>query len=302
MKLKHFFGFLFCAILLFLGYSLWVFSALQKIDYTLEINTRFKRADLDDWFAPQRSSNLISRWQENRTWQTPQQDIRPSVINECILSENPCVSMLEKIAPARIFWKTGSDLLIERNQVLNELTKALKSGKLKDRLGNKIASAEQLITALQEEHIMLEKSFQNLSWHYSYFGGLYNVWNYTPMALFTVLHYSHLISTLPQWIKDPLNKAISSYVTSHYQQIKEETKQVVKKKTYRIFHWLVEHRVNRTFEKMKKKGEKHSYIHDYSPYYRKLSYDFDLEVKNIYEELRRLIQRNEALQEIILSS
>ncbi len=301
MKLKSFFGILFCGSLLFFGYCLWVFGALTTIDQQFEINTRFKDNDLHNWLAPQRKQNLLSRFSENRASETEPHYIKPSVLQECILSDKPCVDMLASIAPQRIFWKTAADIYLEKEQIQKELFKALKSGKIKDRFGKKIQCKTLAVTALQEEQILLTAALTKLPYHYKYFGGLYNVWNYSPVTFFTFLHYSRFISGLPEWIKSPLNSLASWYMTSKYPEIKHETKKIIKKKTFWFFHWVVESRVEKTFDKIQSKAEKHSYIHDYSPYYHKLQYDFDLEAKNIYSELVRLIERNKALQEILLS-
>lgn len=299
MKLKHFFGIFFCGSLIFFGYCLWVFGALAPLDQQFEINTRFKDNDLHNWLAPQRKMLLLSRFGENRASETEPRSIKPSVLNECILADKPCVDMLAAIAPARIFWKTASDIYLDKEHVRQELLKALKMGKMKDRFGNKVQCKSMLIHALHEEGTLLQAARATLPWHYQYFGGLYTLWNYSPVMLFTFLHYSQFIAGLPDWIKQYLNHLASWYMARKYPHIKEETKKLVKNKTMRLFHWFVESRVEKTFEEIKTRAEKHSYIHDYSPYYHKLQYDFDLEAKNIYIELERLINRNKALQEIL---
>lgn len=302
MKLKNLFGLLFCGSLLFFGYCLWVFGALTKVDQQFEINTRFKDNDLQNWLAPQRKQHLISRWSENRSSETEQKYIKPSVLQECILSEKPCVDMLASIAPARFFWKTASDIYLEKDQVQKELFKALKSGKIKDRFGRSIRCKTQLIASLQDEQVLLKNALTPLPAHYSYFGGLYNIWSYWPVTFFTFLHYSQFIAALPQWVKSPLNTLASWFMAKKYPEIKHETKKIIKKKTSWFFHWVVESRVEKTFDEIKNKAEKHSYIQDYSAYYQRLQYDFDLEAKNIYNELVRLIERNRALQEVTLLS
>jgi len=301
MKLKNLFGLLFCGTLLFFGYCLWVFGALTKIDQQFEINTRFKDNDLHNWLAPQRKQNLISRFSENRSSETEPSSIKPSALQECILSDKPCVDMLATIAPARFFWKTASDIYFEKEQFQKELFKAMKSGKIKDRFGKTIRCKMQLVASLQEEQVLLRNALSTLSWHYTYFGGLYNMWNYSPVTFFTFLHYSRFIAGLPEWMKSPLNSLASWYMAAKYPEMKHETKKIIKKKTSWFFHWVVESRVEKTFDEIKNKAEKHSYIHDYSPYYHKLQYDFDLEAKNIYDDLVRLIERNKALQEVLLS-
>jgi hypothetical protein len=301
MKFKHFFGLFFCGTLLFFGYCLWVFGALTKIDRQFEINTRFKDNDLHSWLAPQRNRDLISRWGENRSAQAEPRHIKPAVLNECILADRPCVDMLATIAPARFFWKTADDIYLEKDQVQKELFKALKGGKIKDRFGKSVRCRMQLLGLLQEEQNVLQNALSTLPSYYAYFGGLYNTWNYSPVTFFTFLHYSHFIARLPDWIKKPLNNLAAWYMDKKYPHLKEETKKLIKKKTTRLFHWLVESRVDKTFDEIQNKAEKHSYIHDYSPYYHKLQYDFDLEAKNIYNELVRLIERNQALQEILLN-
>lgn len=301
MKLKNLFGLLFCGSLLFFGYCLWVFGALTKIDQQFEINTRFKDNDLHNWLAPQRKQNLISRFSENRSSETEPSSIKPSALQECILSDKPCVDMLGTIAPARFFWKTATDIYLEKEQVQKEIFKSLKTGKIKDRFGKTIRCKMQLIASLQEEQALLRNALSTLPWYYQYFGGLYNIWNYSPVTFFTFLHYSRFIAGLPDWMKSPLNSLASWYMTAKYPEIKHETKKIIKKKTSWFFHWIVESRVEKTFDEIKNKAEKHSYIHDYSPYYHKLQYDFDLEAKNIYNDLVRLIERNKALQEILLS-
>jgi hypothetical protein len=300
MKLKHLFGLFFCGSLIFFAYCLWVFSALAKVDNEFEINTRFRENDLYNWLAPQRSKNLISRCGENRSSEVEQRYIKPSVLNECILSEKPCVDMLATVAPARFFWKTASDIYLEKEQILKDILKALKAGKIKNRFGKTMRCMMQLVAALQEEEHILDAAHASLPWQYSYFAGLYNVWNYSPVMLFTFLHYSHGIAELPEWIKSPLNRFASWYMATKYPQLKAETKKLIKKKTSWLFHWVVESRVEKTFDQIKDKAERHSYIQDYSPYYHKLQYDFDLEAKNICTELVRLIDRNKALQEILL--
>ncbi|MBY0109791.1 MAG: hypothetical protein K2X90_01635 [Candidatus Babeliaceae bacterium] len=299
MKLKHFFGLLFFGSLLFFGYCLWVFGALAQVDQLFEINTRFKDNDLQNWLAPQRKENLISRFGENRSSQTEPRAIKTSVLNECILAEKPCVDMLAAIAPARFFWKTAPDIYLEKEQVQKELFKALKAGKIKDRFDKPIKCKTQLMASLQEEQALLKNSLDSLPAHYAYFGGLYNLWNYSPVSFFTFLHYSRFISELPGWLKNHLNSLASWYMAKKYPEMKQETKKIIKKKTSWFFHWVVESRVEKAFEEIKNKAEKHSYIHDYSPYYHKLQNDFDLEAKNVYNELLRLLERNKALQEII---
>ncbi len=300
VRLKHIIAFVFVTSLLFFGYNLFVFVTLSRIDTQFQINTRFTGSDLNDWLAPQRETLLFTRSRQNRTSDNPQSALKPTVLNACLLSENPCVEMLQNIAPARIFWKTATDILIEKHAIEQELFKVLKSGKLKDYAGKKITLPEQFIKLLQLELNQLEQALEEIPWYYRFSCRWYNLWNYTPLTLFTFLHYSHLIAALPDWIKQPCNNLISWYMKKHYDQMKEDTKKIIKKKTFRLFHWIVESRVEKTFKKIQKKAEKHSYIHDYSPYYRKLRYDFDLEIKNIYEELVRLQERNKALQEILL--
>lgn len=302
MKFKHFFGLLFAGMLLFIGYNLWVFGALAPIDRKFEINTHFLSKDLHDWLAPQRNFQLLSRWRENRTTDTPHSAVRPSVLNDCILSESPCVDMLEEIAPSRPFWKTGADIIIEKQHVQCALNKAIKSGKLKTVSGMAIKTREQYIEALKQEQALLQETLNSIPWYYRYSCGLYNLWNYTPAALFTILHYSHIVTSLPDWMKHQLNRVIAWFMEHQYGKLKEETTTQVKKKTFRIFHWLVESKVNKAFNKIQSKAEKHTYIHDYSPYYHKLQYEFDLDVKNIYNELLRLIERNQALQELATTS
>lgn len=301
MKFKYLFGLLFCSALLFFAYNLYVFSILSKLDAAFEINTQFKNTDLHEWLAPQRERLPVTRWHENRTTGVAQKKLRPGVLNECILADVPCVGMLEEIAPARVFWKTGSDLLTERRQVQEELSEALSSKKLKNGSGKSIKTKEELLAELQQEEVLITNGLQEIPWYYRICCGFYNFWNYTPMVFFTFLHHSHTIAALPEWIKNKLNQLASWYMESQYEQIKEDTKKLVKKKTFRLFHWLVESRVEKAFNKLQSKAEKYSYIHDYSPYYRKLRYDFDLEVKNIYTELQRLRERNLALQEIVRS-
>ena len=118
----------------------------------------------------------------------------------------------------------------EKEQIQKELFKALKSGKIKDRFGKKIQCKTLAVTALQEEQILLTAALTKLPYHYKYFGGLYNVWNYSPVTFFTFLHYSRFISGLPEWIKSPLNSLASWYMTSKYPEIKHETKKIIKKK------------------------------------------------------------------------
>ncbi len=301
MESKQLLGLFFCGSLLFFAYCLWVFGALVKVDQQFEINTRFKQNDLHEWLAPQRKENLLSRWSENRSAQTEQHYIKPSVLHECILSDKPCVDMLAAIAPARFFWKTASDVYLEKDQIQKELLRAIKSGKIKDAAGKTIKCKMQVAGILQEEEILLKNALESLPHHYVYFGGLYNVWNYSPVMLFGLLHYSSFIAGLPDWVKKPLNSLAAWYMDKKYPEMKEETKKLIKNKTTRLFHWLVESRVEKAFDKIQSKAEKHSYIHDYSPYYHKLQYDFDLEAKNIYNELIRLIERNKALQEILLN-
>ncbi|GEM_PF-3834895 len=298
IRFKHLFGLLFCGTLVFFGYNLYVFGPLSKVDAEFEINTHFKNNDLNDWLSPQRANQLVSRWRENRTTNVPQSAVKPAVLNQCILTEKPCVEMLEEIAPARAFWKTEADIFSEKNSVKSELAKALASKKLKNRFGKTITTKEQLMSALKEEQTFIEQGMQQIPWYYRPACRFYNFWNYTPIVFFTFLHYSHLIAALPEWIKDKLNALASWYMESKYKQIKEDTKKIVKQKTWRIFHRIVESRVEKTFNALQSKAEKQSYIHDYSPYYRKLRYDFDLEIKNIYNELERLLERNLALQEI----
>ncbi len=302
MKIKHLFGLIFCGTLLFFGYNLYVFGALAKIDEQFEINTRFKENDLNNWLAPQRTQYPLTRWRENRTTGIAHANLKSSALHQCILSDKPCVQMLEDIAPERIFWKTGTDILTEQQQIRTELIKLLQGKKIKDINNRPITSAEHYRALLEQEEYQIKQALDALPWHYRICIPFYNLWNYSPMVLFTFLHYSHLIAALPMWVKDKLNTLLAWYMEGKYQELKEETKKAYKKKTFWFFHSVVESRVEKAFKKLQNKATQHTYIHDYSPYYRKLRYDFDLEVKNIYQELERLYERNQALQEIVQPS
>lgn len=299
MKIRRIFAFLLLISLLLAGYMYYAFSKIQPIDRQFEINTRFLTNDLHDWFAPQRTTLLISRWKENRTAGLTHADVKPSVLNECILAETPCVDMLEDIAPARPFYKSAIDVLAHKQEIRVDLQRLFKKCKLKDQSGNVIRNKEQWQEALQEELKLLQDAQHQIRW-YRYFSGSYNLWHYPAMALFTFLHHSRSLATAPDWVKKSINSIITYFMPKVYSQIKQETKESVKKKTSWFFHWVVEHKVNKTFKKIEEKAQIHSYIHDYSPYYHKLQNDFDLEVKNIDHELTRLIDRNIALQEITL--
>ena len=300
MDFKQFFGISFCALLIFFGYCLWVFGALKPIDELFEINTRFRNNDLQEWLAPQRAHPSLSRFGENRSSGVEPRYIKPAVLHECLLADEPCVDMLGDIAPAKVFWKTATDIYLDKATVQAELVRALKGGKFKDASGRVIKSKELLLAELKEELSVLQAALDTLSPHYRSFGLLYTIWNYTPVTFFTFLHYSRIIAQMPSWIKEPLNRLAAWYMEHKYPQIKEDAKKLIKEKTTRFFHWIVDKRVDKTFRKIQTKAAKHLYIHDYSPYYHKLQYDFDLEAKNVYDELVRLIDRNKALKHLII--
>ena len=298
MKLSTFFILFLGSLLIFTVYELSVFQSIRQADQRFEINTRFNEGDVMQWLAPTRKAFFMSRWHENITATPVPAGVNPFVIKDCILAEKPCADMLDALAQPIPVWKTGAEILQQKSEVCKELHKQLRQGKIVNKQRRTIKTVTLLSQELEEELALLRTTHDQTK-QYRFSCSLYNLVNYTPFYFFSALHYSKFISKLPEWIKNILNYFVSSYVQSRYEGIKTETTKLAHKQSPWYYRWHIADHIEKTFEAIKARAEQHTYIHDYSPYYQKLRRDFDLEVKNVYDELERLIERNLALQEIL---
>jgi hypothetical protein len=276
-------------------YQLTAAWRLRWIDEQLEINTRFKTDEISSWLLPVRTTLPVTRWAETPiTSPALTGSVDLTQLYTCCILPHSTAQDFQMQCPTHRSWYTHIAIKHDRQQVLADLKKAIKSGKFSNEWGKPVKTASGCIELIEHEHELLLNMLQEAQ-PYSRWTTLYQYTEYPQQWLFAILRCSYYARYIPIWAQKWINSTIDWWMNLQLPLWIHKAKTQTKQQTWRIFHGHVDRKIEKMAQQLREKIQQHGYVHDYWPYYACLVDSFDLQVKDIIVDIKRLIARNREL-------